>query len=74
LLIILQEDVDTVKEENYMDWPDENPVYVNTDDKYIPLAFSRKWAQHEVSLLLKFWSGGQYVCMCLSAMNFPVVT
>jgi hypothetical protein len=74
LLIILQEDIDTVKEENYMDWPDEDPVYINIDDIYIPLAISRKRAEHEVSLFLKFWSGGQCVCMCLSAMNFPLVT
>jgi hypothetical protein len=53
---------------------DDDPVYINSDDICIPLAFSRKRAEHEVSLFFKFWSGGQCACMCLLAVNFPLVT
>jgi hypothetical protein len=53
---------------------DEDPVSINTDDICILLAFYRKRAEHEVSLFLKFWSGGQCVCMYLLAVNFPLLT
>ena len=75
MLIILQEDIDRFKERICMDTViDEDPVFINTDDIYIPLPFSRKRAEHKVSLFLKFLSGGQCVCMCLSAVKFPLVT